>query len=108
MLTAKKWQRILVAKALLHLPDQATLPEIKAAYRKLCKEHHPDLAPGAAERSVVMQEINAAYAVLLDYCAGYRFPLVPPSSEAGVGQDPEDWWLDRFGEDPLWGRKREK
>lgn len=105
MLSAK-WQQILAAKALLGLPDHATLKEIKAAYRKLCKEHHPDLASDT-DQSVIMQEVNAAYAVLLDYCTGYRFPLTPPS-EGSAGLDPEDWWLDRFGEDPLWGRKREK
>jgi hypothetical protein len=22
--------------------------------------------------------------------------------------DPEDWWFDRFGQDPLWGKQREE
>lgn len=103
---SQKWQAISAAKALLGLPDQASMKEIKAAYRKSCREHHPDLAHGA-KASHGMQEINAAYAVLLDYGASCRFPLVPPSA-ASEGLDPEDWWLNRFGEDPLWGRKLEK
>ncbi len=102
----QKWQKILEAKAHLGLRDQATLQEIKAAYRKRAKEHHPDLAPEAGERER-MQAINAAYAVLLDYCSTYRFPLVPPQ-DATEALDDEEWWLDRFGEDPLWGRKRQE
>lgn len=103
---SQKWQAILAAKARLGLPDQASMKEIKAAYRKCCREHHPDLAHGV-KASSGMQEINAAYAVLLDYGATCRFSLVPPTA-ASECQDPEDWWLNRFGEDPLWGRKKEK
>ena len=102
----RRWQKILTAKALLGLMDQATLREIKAAYRKRAKEYHPDLAQENGERAS-MQEINAAYAVLLDYCSTYRFPLLPPKG-ATEPMDDEDWWLDRFGEDPLWGRKRQE
>ncbi|VAW41461.1 hypothetical protein MNBD_DELTA03-1382 [hydrothermal vent metagenome] len=39
---------------------------------------------------------------MLKYCAGYRFPLV--CNEDSQPLDDEDWWLSRFGEDPLWGR----
>lgn len=102
----RKWQKILAAKALLGLTDQATLREIKAAYRRRAKEHHPDLAQGAKDRES-MQEINDAYAVLLDYCSTYRFPLLP-SQDPAQPVDDEEWWLDRFGEDPLWGRKRQE
>jgi hypothetical protein len=102
MLT-KRWQEILAAKALLGLGGQASLQEIKAAYRKLAKECHPDLAGQTAE-SGSMRELSAAYAVLLAYCSTFRFPLVP--SEGSEPMDPEDWWLDRFGEDPLWGRNQ--
>ena len=100
----RKWPKILAAKALLGLGDQATLREIKAAYRKRAKEYHPDLAREGGE-GTSMQEINAAYAVLIDYCSAYRFPLLPPQ-DAAEPMDDEEWWLNRFGEDPLWGRKR--
>lgn len=61
MLT-KKWQKILAAKTLLGLGDQASLQEIKAAYRRLAKGCHPDLAPQSG-KSLAMRELNAAYAV---------------------------------------------
>lgn len=100
----RKWQEILAAKELLGLGDLASMQEIRASYRKLAKLLHPDLA--LAEERVRMQEINAAYALLLEYCATVRVPLTP-GDDASAAMDPEEWWLDRFGEDPLWGRKRE-
>lgn len=51
--------------ATLDLTKTATADEIKARYRKLARENHPDIhpSPRAAER---MTAINAAYAVLGD------------------------------------------
>lgn len=100
----EKWHKIVAAKTLLGLGDQASLREIKDAYRKLAKKVHPDLVTTGTQASR-MQEINAAYAVLLEYCMGRRFSLLPPE-DGEEAMDPEDWWFDRFGEDPLWGRKR--
>ena len=37
---------------------------IKAAYRKLAKEHHPDLKPGDKAAEQRFREIQAAYDVL--------------------------------------------
>ncbi len=50
----------------LGVGKDATDEQIKKAYRKLSKQHHPDLnkdTPGAAEK---FKEINAAYEVLSD------------------------------------------
>lgn len=101
----EKWQRIVAAKTILGLGDQASMREIKAAYRKRSKEAHPDMAIPESS-GVSMQEINAAYAVLLEYCLNRPIPLLPSEATGDEPLDPEDWWLDRFGEDPLWGRKR--
>lgn len=52
----------------LGVPRNAALSTIKAAWRKLARQHHPDLArddPAAAERATRrMAEINRAYAEL--------------------------------------------
>ncbi len=94
----------MAARDTLGLADRATIAEIKQAYRRLSKRHHPDLsagekAKGANERMIRLSE---AYQLLLRYCAGYNFPLKPSSDEHF---DPEDWWMDRFGQDPLWSRR---
>lgn len=103
-MTRKEWQAIEEARRVLGLGEEATLAQIKAAYRRLSKEHHPDTRVEKADTGdEMMHRLTAAYRLLLRYCEGYRFPLVPP---AGDIYDAEDWWLDRFGQDPLWGRRR--
>ncbi|MFN7571986.1 MAG: DnaJ C-terminal domain-containing protein [Betaproteobacteria bacterium] len=49
----------------LGVPRTASADEIKKAFRKLARKHHPDLNP-AAEAQARMQEINEAYGVLSD------------------------------------------
>ncbi|MFO8152957.1 DnaJ C-terminal domain-containing protein [Thioalkalivibrio sp.] len=50
---------------ILDVPREATVDEIKKAYRKLARKYHPDVSkePDAEAR---MQEVNEAYAVLSD------------------------------------------
>jgi hypothetical protein len=40
----------------------------------------------------------------MQYCGKYQFPLVLEGSEE---LEAEDWWMDRFGQDPLWGKSSE-
>ena len=104
---SEKWQKIITAKELLQLGDKASLLEIKAAYRWLSKRYHPDRQHEDNEAAnPSMQEINAAYAVLLDYCTNFRFPLILNDETQPL--DDEDWWLSRFGEDPLWGKSNKE
>ncbi len=93
-------QRIVAARDLLGLGEKASLGEIKKAYRLLCKQHHPDLAdPGEAD--LPMHDLTDAYRLLLDLCENYPVPLPPAELEP---QSDEDWWMERFGNDPLWGK----
>ena len=50
----------------LGVPRTASAAEIKKAFRKLAREHHPDVKPGdtAAERR--FKDVNEAYTVLSD------------------------------------------
>ena len=103
-MTKKEWEKVIQAKNILHLPDTATLAEIKEAYRRMSKKYHPDLAGNLAEEnSRVMYEITEAYQILLKYCENYSFPLGKEDNQQLEG---EDWWMDRFGQDPLWGKQR--
>ncbi len=51
----------------------ASADDIKKAYRKLAKTHHPDLNPGDADSEARFKEINEAYSVLSDDAARGRY-----------------------------------
>ena len=52
--------------ATLGLTKTASAKEIKAAYRKLARKHHPDVNPGDKSAETTFKEINEAYEVLGD------------------------------------------
>ncbi len=66
-----------------------TQAEIKDEYRRLCRAHHPDLFTHNStpdelqERTRVMQEINAAYAIAMDTAARRENPGKSEASYAG-------------------------
>jgi len=51
---------------ILEIPKTATPAEIKKAYRKLARKHHPDLHPNDNEAKLNFQKINEANEVLSD------------------------------------------
>jgi len=90
------------ARKLLGLPQQATLNEIKDAYRRIAKEYHPDKQkPGKTkEHSQKMTQINKAYKILMDHVEKYRFCF----SEEEVKRNDPDRDIRRFSKDWLGGR----
>jgi molecular chaperone DnaJ len=50
----------------LGVPDTATQDEIKKAYRRLAKKHHPDANPNNAQAAERFKEISEAHSVLSD------------------------------------------
>ena len=50
--------------SVLGLDNDAEYKEVRAAYRRLAKEHHPDLKQGDKEAEKRFREIQAAYDVL--------------------------------------------
>lgn len=52
--------------AVLGLDRKCSLEQIRAAYRILARQHHPDLNQGSEEAGERTRELNAAYEVLSD------------------------------------------
>ena len=100
-----KHEEITAARKLLELPQTATLAEIKSNYRKIVARWHPDKCKEDADECAEMtRRIISAYKVLMDYCLQYQYSF----SEDTVKRhrSPEEWWFDRFGQDPVWGSGR--
>jgi curved DNA-binding protein len=51
---------------IMGVDKKATAKDIKAAYRKLARQHHPDVNPGNKQAEAKFKEINEAYEVLGD------------------------------------------
>jgi len=98
MYTKNKWEEIEEARKILKLPKKTTRKDIIENYRKLAKEYHPD--HGGSEE--LIKKLNYAYEILMEYCDNYLIDL--ESKE--INLDPKDWWFNKFGEDPIWGKKR--
>ncbi len=52
------------ALAIMGLRPPVTLEEIKARYKALAKQHHPDLNKGSRESEDLLKSINMAYTIL--------------------------------------------
>ncbi|MFP4477509.1 MAG: J domain-containing protein [Desulfatibacillaceae bacterium] len=104
-MSTKFYREITEARRLLELPESATMERIKSNYRSLLAKWHPDKCEEDKHKAEEMtRRIVAAYRLISDYCASYRYSF----SEQTVREHlpPEDWWMDRFGDDPHWGGKQ--
>jgi curved DNA-binding protein CbpA len=83
---------------ILGVPETAVVDEIKAAYRKLAKECHPDRNPGDAAAEARFKDISEAYEVLSDAGKRKKYDeLRRYSSSAKPGEMSFDDFIRRFG-----------
>jgi DnaJ-class molecular chaperone len=98
-----KFEEIDAARRELGLPEEATMAEIKRRYRALMKKWHPDAGrAGQAECTEMSRRIEAAYRTIMEYCAGYRYRFTREEVDRYAAA--EEWWMRRFGQDPVWNR----
>jgi curved DNA-binding protein CbpA len=88
------------ALLVLGLRGRSTLTEIRTRHRELVKRYHPDT--GNVDDPEMIRKVNAAYRVLLDYIAEYRFSF---AEEEFYEQNPEENLRRQFMDTPLWGKK---
>lgn len=100
-----KYREIIDAKKLLNLPERASMEEIKTIYRNMLKKWHPDKSEANDEKCNEMtRKIVSAYKVIMAYCEQYQYAFTDEEFERYLSI--EDWWFDRFGKDPLWGKHK--
>ena len=85
------------ARKVLNLPETTTLTMIKAQYRRLLKQWHPDTCSGEQETCHEMtQKIVAAYTQIMDYCNQYSISFARDDMKSYLSS--EERWMEQFGE----------
>jgi len=73
---------------ILGVPEKASADEIKKAYRKLAKAHHPDANKGDPKATERFKEIGEAYAVLSDAQKRAQYDQMKKLGGLGFGRRP--------------------
>ncbi len=75
--------------SVLGVPRNASEQEIKRAYRKQARKHHPDVNPGNKSAEAKFKEISGAYEVLSDPEKRRRYDQFGPDAFAAGAKGPQ-------------------
>jgi len=103
-MTAVTAERVREAAEVLGIRDRASLNEIRSRYHERIKEWHPDVSqkdPAVSHEMAL--RLKEAYDLLVDYCMNHTFSFRIEDLAKDLEQSPADYWMDRFGDDPIWG-----
>jgi hypothetical protein len=92
------------AAELLGIGGRASFNEIRQAYHDRIKKWHPDVStqdPAMAHDMTI--RVKMAYDLLVDYCMNHTFSFRIEDLAKDLEQSPADFWMERFGDDPIWG-----
>ena len=92
------------AAEVLEIREHASLNEIRQRYHEQIKRWHPDVSnkdPTISHEMTI--RIKEAYDLLADYCSNRVFSFRIEDLARDLEQSPADFWMERFGEDPIWG-----
>ena len=92
------------ARKALKLRENATILEIKEAYRKLSVKYHPDKCKEKDKTKCEeeFKKINNANEVLIEYCLNYKFPFKEMREEESSKDQATKEHMRRFY-DGWWG-----
>lgn len=96
------YERLTAARKVLDLGEEVTLDEIKSSFHDMIRKWHPDKAGGESEmHHEKSRVIIDAYKVIMDYCKNHRISFSRETVKRY--RSDEEFWLERFGSDPMWG-----
>jgi preprotein translocase subunit Sec63 len=92
------------AADILGIAETASINEIRSRYHALVKEWHPDVSCYEPEDTHnTMIRLNEAYDILIGYCMQYEISFRPEDVRQASGSRQMDTWMERYGDDPIWG-----
>jgi DnaJ-class molecular chaperone len=103
-MTVRPTMTVPKAAGVLGFTGGASMNAVHARYRELAKTWHPDISHH--DRSLshdTFIRIKEAHDILTDYCMNYEISFRPEDIRKGTGYDSKEFWMSRFGNDPIWG-----
>ena len=88
----------------LGITDRASLNEINHRFRELARKWHPDVSVhDQAQSHEMFIRLKEAHGILVDYCMNCEISFRLEDILKTSGQETDEFWRHRFGEDPIWG-----
>jgi preprotein translocase subunit Sec63 len=97
-------ESIIDALNTLNLSSVFSINDINNHYKELLFKWHPDhCVKNPEECKEMTRKIIEAYNIIMTFCYNYKFSLGKEDVEKMTIDDPEGFWNNKFGHDPLWG-----
>lgn len=92
------------AAGLLGIGNHACLNEIHSRYHERIKEWHPDVSQNdPASSHEIMIQLKKGFDLLVDYYMIHSYSFRIEDLARDLEQAPADFWMERVGNDPIWG-----